>query len=293
MLTVSNKEIVKKYPTTPMCDGLLLERFESQVRETDVFIVTSAKCGQTWLQAILFHLKTGGNEPDFRGEGLHGVSPWLEWPPKFGTDEYDREVRLGELHALDDPRIFKMHVVWDEIPRPLGSEAKVVTITRDPRDIPYSMFAHLHAMKKPFPDLPERFDDYFERWMEFGFYYKFVNSFWPHYHDEDVLWLRYEDLKKNLPGEILKILSFLGWDASDEILERVLPLVDIHHMRQKEKTSVFRKADDNWKEGRHFFREGGVGKNRAQLSADQERRIVERARKEFPDACFNWVMSQG
>jgi hypothetical protein len=52
-------------------------------------------------------------------------------------------------------------------------------------------------------------------------------------------------------------------------------------------------ADDNWKEGQYFFREGGVGKNRARLSADQVRRIVERARQEFPKACFDWVMSQG
>lgn len=290
---MSDEKISRRYPTTSMCDGLLLERFESQVRETDVFIVTSAKCGQTWLQVILFHLKTGGNEPSFCGKGLPSVSPWLEWPPKFGTDEYDRGARLEELRALDDPRILKMHVVWEEIPRLTGSGAKVVTITRDPRDIPYSMFAHLHAMKKSFPDLPDHFDDYFERWMEFGFYYKFVNSFWPHYHDEDVLWLRYEDLKMNLSGEILKILSFLEWNASNEMLDRVLPLVDIDHMRRREKTIIFRSADDNWKEGQYFFREGGVGKNRAQLSADQERRIVERARQEFPKACFNWVMSQG
>ena len=290
---MTERETSSKYPTTSMCDGLLLERFESQVRDTDVFIVTSAKCGQTWLQAILFHLKTGGDEPDFRGKGLLGVSPWLEWPPKFGTGEYDRDARLAELYALDDPRILKMHVVWEEIPRPIGSGAKIVTVTRDPRDVPYSMFSHLHAMKKSFPDLPQHFDDYFERWMEFGFYYKFVNSFWPHYHDEGVLWLRYEDLIENLTGEIRKILDFLKWDVCDEIIERVVPLVDIDHMRGREKSSIFTKANDNWKKGRHFFREGGVGKNRAHLSADQERRILARARREFPDACFSWVVSQG
>lgn len=289
---MNDKKPCRKYPTTSMCDGLLLEQFESQVRDTDVFIATSAKCGQTWLQTILFHLKTGGNEPEFCGKGLHGVSPWLEWPPKFGTDEYDRTARLTELEVLDDPRLFKMHVVWNEIPRPRGSGAKVVTITRDPRDVPYSMFAHLHAMEKPFPDLPEHFVDYFERWMEFGFYYKFVNSFWPHYDDEDVLWLRYEDLKKNLRHEIRKTLDFLEWDIHDEIVERILPLVDIDHMRRKEKTSIFNQTNDNWKEDQHFFREGGVGKNRARLSVDQERRIVERARREFSKDCFHWVMSQ-
>ena len=51
----------RTYPTTSMCDGELLAQFEPTVRDSDVFITTTAKCGQTWLQALLFHLKTKGN----------------------------------------------------------------------------------------------------------------------------------------------------------------------------------------------------------------------------------------
>jgi hypothetical protein len=42
-----------KYPTTYFCNGELLERFEPTARSTDVYICTSAKCGQTWLQTLL------------------------------------------------------------------------------------------------------------------------------------------------------------------------------------------------------------------------------------------------
>ena len=48
-----------------------------------------------------------------------------------------------------------------------------------------------------------------------------------------------------------------------------------------------------WRESARFFREGGVGKNRARLSAEQEARIVERARREFEPACFDFLMSLG
>src|SRR6188474_1070876 len=102
-----------------MCDGELLERFEPTTRDTDVFISTSAKCGQTWLQSLVVHLKTRGRQPDFGGRGLGGVSPWLEIPKEFaGQYVGDRDERLAMLAGLDDPRIFKLHVVWDEIPRP-------------------------------------------------------------------------------------------------------------------------------------------------------------------------------
>lgn len=282
-----------KYPTTPMCDGTLLEAFEPTTRDTDVFVATSAKCGQTWLCTLLHHLRTGGRDPHFGGEWLHHHVPWLELPLDLSTGQpYEREARLRFVEALPDPRVFKLHVTWEEIPRRAGSQAKILTVTRDPRDVPYSMFRHLHGLvdrMRP-PHLSDDFDAYFEQWMEFGYYYKFVRSFWPHRGDPDVLWLRYEDMKRDIEGEARRIVDFLGWDVTDDELRRVLPLVDFGHLRATEKQTFSRGG---FKEGAHFFREGAVGKNRARLSAEQERRIVERAREEFDPACFAWVMSQG
>lgn len=283
----------RSYPTTRMCDGELLARFEPTVRDSDVFISTSAKCGQTWLQSLLFHLKTRGREPDFRGLGLGGVSPWLEIPRDFATGggTMDRDARLAEFSALDDPRVFKMHVVWEEIPRPPNSRAKVITITRDPREVPFSMFSHLHGMKLG-EDMapPENFDSYFETWMSFGFYFTFVRSFWPHRHDTDVLWLRYEDMHLDLRAQVRRIVEFLGWRLDAEDVERVLPLVDFARMRATEKSEIFRDRSP-WKETGQFFREGAVGKNRARLNAEHERRIVERTHADLGPECARFVLS--
>ncbi len=286
----------RKYPTTPMCDGELLERFEPTVRDSDVFVVTTAKCGQTWLQALLFHLKTRGREPDLRGVGLHGVSPWLELPASagFGVQAPDRDARLAELEALDDPRIFKLHVVYDEIPRPAGSKARIVTITRDPRDVPYSMFEHLQSMQFAEGEAPPSdFDLYFERWLERGLYYEIVASFWPHKHDPDLLWLRYEDLHRDLDREARRIVEFLGWEVSDSDRARVLPLVDFARMRGHEKTEIFVQRGGRWKDDKQFFREGAVGKNRARLSPDQERRVLARLREALPAEACDFLLALG
>jgi hypothetical protein len=285
----------RNYPTTNMCDGALLARFESRVRDSDVFVSTAAKCGQTWLQTLLVHLKTRGLQADLGGKGLGAVSPWLELPGSapFGHRIIDRDERLAMLDALDAPRIFKMHVIWEEIPRPPGSRARVMTITRDPRDVPYSMFAHLQSLnlgdgKGP----PEDFDAYFEQWMDFGFYFHFMRSFWPHRDDADVLWLRYEDMHRDLRAQIGKILSFLDWSLDEADVERVLPLVDFAHMRASEKSEIFVEGKSVWKEGRNFFREGAVGKNRERLSAEQSRRIVERTHAELGEECARFLLDQ-
>lgn len=279
-----------------MCSGAILEAFEPTTRGSDIFCATAAKCGQTWLLALMHHLRTRGLDPDLGGENLLAVMPWLEQPRDLMAEDrpdYDVDERIAELERLPDPRIFKLHVVWDEIPRAQGSEARIVTITRDPRDLPYSMFKHLEGLSA---DIRGAFDDdfdmYFEKWMELGYFFELVTSFWPHRDDPDVLWLRYEDLQRDLPTQARKIAGFFGWELEPADYERALPLVGFEHMRATETSVLMRGAvSAPWKEGARFFREGGIGKNRARLSPQQEARIVERAHRELDPACFELVMS--
>jgi hypothetical protein len=171
----------------------------------------------------------------------------------------------------------------------------VITITRDPRDVPYSMFAHLSAMaeaRRP-PWFVEDFDAYFEKWMELGYYFKMVASYWPHHGEPDFLWLRYEELKADLAAEARRLVSFLGWDVTDEDLARVLPLVTIDRLQgQEDGGALMGRNRGVWKEGQRFFREGAVGKNRARLSPEQEARILARARAAFPPECYAFVVTQ-
>ena len=281
-----------RYPTTDMCNGPLLEAFEPTARDSDVFCATAAKCGQTWLLTLMHHLRTRGQDPTLTGGDLLELTPWLELPRKRPGDgqPYQVEERLSELEALPDPRVFKMHVLWEEIPRPAGSMSRVVTISRDPRDVPYSMFRHAFGSRRG-PDIADDFDAYFDRWMEFGYYFKVVRSFWPHRDDPSLLWLRYEDLQRNLEKEAMRLARFLDWPVSQAEMAEVLPLVSFDHMRATEDSKLMRDEQSYWKDGARFFREGGVGKNRSRLSAEQERRLVDRVRAEFEPDCSDFVLS--
>jgi len=283
-----------RFATTPMCDGELLAAFEPTTRPTDVFVATAAKCGQTWLLALLHHLRTGGRDPSFGGIGALGVTPWLEIPRNMATGQpYDRVERLAALERLPDPRVFKLHVTFDEVPRPVGSPAKIMTITRDPRDLPYSMYSHMLGML-PHVRGPSTadvgFDAYFETWLEMGYFFKVVRSFWRRREDPDVLWLRYEDLKADLAREARRCVDFLGWTVDEESLARACALADLRHMQANESALLLGAA---FKPEARFVREGAVGRNRARLSPVQEARIVEKARAELEPDCFSFVMSQG
>jgi len=284
-----------RYPTTEMCNGALLEAFEPTVRDDDVFCATPAKSGQTWLMALMYHLKTRGLDPDMGGKTAFAHMPWLELPFEMaaGGKPYELTARLAEFQAMASPRIFKMHVIYEEIPRPAGSRSRVVTITRDLRELPYSMYSHLLGMKRLTPEQQD-FDVYFERWMDFGYAFKVVRSMWPHRNEPHLLWLRYGDLKADLRGESRKLCDFLGWPLTDAELDRVLPLVSLGRMQESEDRQRQEPQQASmWQPGARFFREGAVGKNRARLSAEQEARLVERARQEFEPECFDFVMQLG
>ncbi|MBW2222608.1 MAG: sulfotransferase domain-containing protein [Deltaproteobacteria bacterium] len=285
---------MSRYPTTDMCHGALLEAFEPTTRASDVFCATAAKCGQTWLMTLMHHLRTRGQDPNLGGGGLLELTPWLELPRSMAAEGEHYQVgdRLTELEAFPDPRVFKMHVLWDEIPRPAGSRSRVVTITRDPRDVPYSMFRHTLGSRRG-PDIADDFDAYFNRWMKFGYYFKVVRSFWPHRDDPLLLWLRYEDLQRDLEQQAWRLVRFLGWPVSEAEMAQVLPLVSFDHMRASEDSALKRDGQTYWKEGSRFFREGGMGKNRSRLSDEQERRLVDRVRAEFEPECGDFVMSLG
>jgi hypothetical protein len=274
-----------------MCDGALLEAFLPTARDTDVFVAAASKVGQTWILALLHHLRTGGLDPDFGGKGAMAVTPWLEMPidPTAGKP-YEREARLAQLAALPDPRVFKLHVIWEEIPRAPGV-GKVITITRDPRDVPWSMYQHLRGMRDELRMgwVDPGFDAWFDGWVTSSPFFPIVRSFWPHRHDPDVLWLRYEDLKVDLAGAARRCVEFLGWSVDDEAIARSVALSELGAM-QKSEAALKMGA---WKDGHRFVREGGVGKNRARLSAEQQQKVVDRAKATFEPACVEFVLVQG
>ncbi len=277
-----------RYPTTPFCDGALLEAFEPHARDTDVFVAAASKVGQTWVLALLHHLRTEGRDPDFGGRGAMAATPWLEFPRDMTTFQpIDRTARLAELEALPAPRVFKMHVVWDEIPR--GGRGKVVTITRDPRDVPWSMYQHLLGLQPhlhPVPWVDPGFDEWFDGWIDTTPYFPIVRSLWEHRNDPDLLWLRFEDLKVDLPRGAHRCAEFLRWPVSSDGEARAVELSELGAMQRRE-ASLKMGA---WKEGHRFVREGAVGKNRARLNAEQQQRVVDRARATLDPDCVRFVM---
>ncbi|KAG0418446.1 hypothetical protein HPB47_004794 [Ixodes persulcatus] len=264
-------------------------------RPGDLFIVSYPKCGTTWMQHIVYGI-------------FHGRSP-----PKDVLTYY-REMPFIEFQGVDSardmprPGAIKTHMPFQW--QPYSKDAKYIYITRNPYDCCVSFFYHTKAMPEyRFKD--GTFDEFFEMFIEgtadFGDYFDHVLSWYEHRNDPNVLFLTYEDLKKDTAAWVLKVAYFIGEEYGRRLredqgaLDAILDKTSFRIMQQKEKCSFKQLYEDikTIPEGERpewfsfvkkamgedvlqnpmngdFVRKGVVGDWRNHFSADQVKRLKER-----------------
>ncbi|EXJ15805.1 hypothetical protein D779_1029 [Imhoffiella purpurea] len=117
---------------------------------------------------------------------------------------------------------------------------------------------------------------------------------WPHRDRDNVLMLRYEDLKADLPGSIARISGFLGWSSTRDVLERAAHYASFGWMKANSERFAGRDAD-----GRPMFRPGGfirkgeTGDHKTHLTPEQEARILRRCRHALPPECLDYLELPG
>lgn len=268
----------------PLHDPWVLSRF--QARPTDVLITTAPKAGTTWMQQILHQLRTGG-DPEFTD--IDEVVPWLE---RRRPGRTWRRV-LEAFEAIPDPRVFKTHCTWEQTPG--RDTARLILTLRDPRDCCVSFYHHLMDMSDTTLAAsghrrPASLEAHVDEWLAFGAWFRNVTSWWPQRGRENVLILRYLDLKADLPGSLGRIADFLGWRLSPAALERVAEYSGFPWMKANSHRFVGRNPDGSpmFRPG-GFIRKGEAGDHKAHLSPAQEARILDRCRAELPADCLAYL----
>jgi aryl sulfotransferase len=136
------------------------------------------------------------------------IIPWERMALDCGQD-------LNAEHAWE-PRLFKSHFNAGEIPK----GARYIHVIRDPADAFISQYKFMlpyFGVSCDLVDIEVFMQDLLERPGNWCHYYL---SWWER-QGPDVLWVAYEDLKKDSRSQIRRIASFMGIDASEELLDLV------------------------------------------------------------------------
>lgn len=229
---------------------------EYEPRPTDVVITPFGKSGTTWTQQIVNTLRTRG-DMDF--DDISRVVPWIETSRSLGLDINAEQCAL--------PRAFKSHLSYDKMPK----GATYINIIRDPVDVAFSAFKFMEGWM--FEPGTISADEFVADGVMRSGYEKHLVSWWPHRHDDDVLYLVFEHMKQDLEGTIEQIAVFIKIDLDDDLraitLEHAsLPFMLQHKdrfddamMRQKSEKAILPSGSDSSK-----VRAGKVGDHKLSQS---------------------------
>ncbi|MEM9073547.1 MAG: sulfotransferase domain-containing protein, partial [Myxococcota bacterium] len=133
------------------------------------------------------------------------------------------------------------------------------------------------------------FETYFERWLASG-WEAHLRTWWSHRTSPRVLWVRFRDLKEDLPASLRQIAHFLEWQCDDATVQRSAAHASFSWMAaHRTKFTKFSRDDaPSWKP-KSFIRAGRVGDHEAALSPSQSSRIRDLANAHLEPACVAFL----
>ncbi|XP_066287842.1 uncharacterized protein [Branchiostoma lanceolatum] len=186
------------------------------IRDDDVVILTYPKAGTNWTIEIVNKLMRAAGKTDMQAKDI----PWFiaGTLPEFGQP--------GHLIVKDhpSPRIVHTHLPWHLAPKMISNpkgKVKVIMVMRNPKDTAVSLYRFLEKFK----DLSATSlttatwekcaQDFLDGIAPHGDFYDHALGWWQMRDDPHFLFLKYEDMKKDLSSAVGKIKGFLDITLDD------------------------------------------------------------------------------
>jgi aryl sulfotransferase len=268
-------------------------------RDDDIITATYAKSGTTWMQQMIAQMLFNG-DPDL---AVAEMSPWVDLriPPK--------EVKLPLLEAQRHRRFLKTHLPVDALV--YSPNAKYIYIGRDGRDVVWSMYNH-HAnanlawygalndspgrVGPPIGPPPADIRQYWRDWMDndghpFWPFWDSIRSWWQIRELPNILLVHFNDLKRDMPGQMRRIAGFLDIPIDESRWSEILDYCSFDWMKRNATKSV-PLGGAFWDGGAEVFINQGVnGRWMDTLSADESAEYEARAVRLLGPECARWLAS--
>jgi aryl sulfotransferase len=271
-------------------------------RPDDIVISTSIKSGTTWMQQIVLHLIF----QDLQFRSVSEFSPWVDYAPR------PLEQSMQQIESVPGRRCLKSHLPLDGLP--YFPQIKYIVVGRDARDVFMSLWNHywhytpdvyvkLNSSPKgaPFPPCPQDIREFWRSWISRGWFewesegYPFwsnlhhTQTWWAYRQLPNILLVHYNDLLRDLPGEVRRIASYLDIPLSPQMLVAITEAVSFPGMKANAEKIVPR-AKYLYKGGAQtFINKGTNGRWREVLTEDDLKLYDAAVTRELSPDCADWL----
>ncbi|NXU59405.1 ST3A1 sulfotransferase, partial [Turnix velox] len=241
-----------------------LEDFE--IKDSDIFLATYLKSGTVWTQNILSLIMHEGHRNGTENMETMDRIPWIEY-----------NLRNMDYTALPDPRVFATHLPYYLVPRGLKNKrARIIYVSRNPKDVlvSYYYFSKYMNSVEEIPDFNLFMDKFLAGKVVGSSWLDHVSGWYSHAEDFNILFLTYEEMKKDLRSAVLKICSFLGKKLSEEEVDSVVRQATFENMKKDPRANYENLPEElASKDKGSFLRKGTVGDWKNTMTVAQSERF--------------------
>ncbi|XP_055602648.1 luciferin sulfotransferase-like [Uranotaenia lowii] len=255
---------IPNWEPQPCCMSELFKNWERElhqfeVKPDDVWVATYPKNGTTWTQEMVWLICNGLDFEKARNNHIRQRFPFLE----ISTMISDRD-SFGLVRNMASPRFIKTHLPVGLLPPQIWSvKPKIVHVKRNPKSVAVSYYHHSKNIH--YKGSLDQFIHSFKKDLQ---YYSPYHNHVIEYHElqnyENILYLSYEDMKRDLRSSILETCHFFGETYTDEQIEQLCQHLSFDSMKANNKVNY----TDEKGEGK-FMRQGTADGWKRELSVEQ------------------------
>ncbi|XP_059617385.1 luciferin sulfotransferase-like isoform X1 [Phlebotomus argentipes] len=247
-----------------------------RVRSDDVWVATFPKCGTTWSLEMIWMLCNGLDYETSRNVDQNARFPFLEV-----HNILSRELNLPDgaeiLEKTESPRFIKTHLPAPLLPKEIWTvRPKLVYVARNVKDAAISFYHHYRNIFHYTGSLEDFLENFMNDKVVYAPYHSHISEYWQRRNEENILFLTYEDMKKDHPRVIEKTAKFFGKSYTKEQILELANYLDFSNFSKNysvnheegveriQRTLQLKKPDDDYR----FIRRGEVGSHRDEMPKD-------------------------
>ena len=224
---------------------------------------------------LILHQDKIGQEME-EGSYLVYDAPYMEF-----------KIPIENALSKPSPRMFTSHLPLGHVKHYItDNKVKVIHVRRQIPDV-LTSFYYFYQTNPHFGKFKGSFDDFFKlfeaRHLKYGDPIEYNQDWWDARGNDNILYVTYEEMKKDIRNVIRKAASFLNKSVNDVTVNRIAEATSISAMRENPYvrpdiiTKLLQKEGEMTAD--QFYRKGVVGDWKLHFNAEQTAYLQERLKK--------------